>query len=419
MTLPKLPMLKPQPFLMVNKVQNYAWGTTGAEAFIPRFLGIQTDVAMPFAELWMGTHPNAPSTLVIDGEKYSLERLIAQQPDFFLGTKTAARFGGRLPFLLKILSAGQPLSIQAHPDKKQAVTLHAADAENYPDDNHKPEIAIALSEFHAMAGFRSTAEIAQTLQNYPEIAEFIGTNTVQQFLLAAEKSPQVRRQTLKKLFTQYLQKTVTAPNILSSAIEKLQKRLDTQTVHSRAEHIFLQMQQKYAETDAGLFSVFFLNYIILQPGQAIFIPAGIPHAYIHGNIIECMANSDNVVRAGLTTKFQDKINLLKILTYEAGPVEIFGQTKQEPKIKYKPPVEEFSLFRYHLEKGDSFHCKLNSVAILLILNGKIQIKYGNVTLFSHQGQSVFLPASLNDVRLIAEEKSMAFLTTVPEGTALK
>ncbi|OQA94318.1 MAG: Mannose-6-phosphate isomerase [Chloroflexi bacterium ADurb.Bin222] len=150
-----------RPFRLHNAIQPYPWGSRGAEAFIPRLLGIPAAPEQPYAELWIGAHPNAPSRVFLGDEPLSLATLIAREPVAMLGAAVAQRFDNQLPFLFKVLSAAEPLSIQAHPDKVQAERLHARDPQHYPDANHKPEVAIALDRLTALAGLKSAASWAR------------------------------------------------------------------------------------------------------------------------------------------------------------------------------------------------------------------------------------------------------------------
>ncbi|MCB9501646.1 MAG: mannose-6-phosphate isomerase, class I [Deferribacteres bacterium] len=401
-----------KPYLMHNTVQNYAWGTRGETAFIPKLLGKKPEKGVPYAELWMGAHPKAPSEIEIDGERCGLDKLAALHSEAILG-KMGAEKCAVFPFLFKVLSAGEPLSIQAHPNKIQAETLHARDARHYPDDNHKPEIAIAISPFTALAGFKSLTELSATFATYPEIAEFLGEAVVHKIYANKDESQEKQKLALKAMYSRFLQRSETHKQELTNAIDALVKRLQTKTGLSSADALFLEMRDQYSGADVGLFSIYLLNFMSLQPGEALFMQAGIPHAYIKGNIIECMANSDNVVRAGLTPKFQDKKTLMDILTYESGKVEILGDSNKEKKTIYKAPVEEFVLSRFHLETGDNAELKLGKPAIALLLNGTIKVNSTNGNEIFHRGQSIFFPACLHEATLVAQEDSLVFVATVP------
>src|SRR6516162_10200615 len=167
--------VRARPYLMHNQVQNYEWGTHDDEAYIAALLGITPEPGKPYAELWMGAHPKAPSSVLVDRKQIPLDQWIAAHPQELLGATVAARFGKRLPFLFKVLAAGEALSIQAHPNKVQAKVLRENDPEHYPDDNHKPEIAIAIDALTALMGIKPFDELANSLWRYPEIAGFVGT----------------------------------------------------------------------------------------------------------------------------------------------------------------------------------------------------------------------------------------------------
>ena len=171
-----LKLIQPQPYNLFNKVQNYDWGTKNEDAFIPKFLGIEAVKDLPYAELWIGAHPKAPSEIEIEGIKYPLNSVIDNFPLEVLGIRVSKKYNGKLPFLLKVLSAARALSIQLHPNKHQAEVLHAKDPKNYPDDNHKPEIAIALDSLNAIAGFRPADQIKEIFIKCPELKDFIGGN---------------------------------------------------------------------------------------------------------------------------------------------------------------------------------------------------------------------------------------------------
>ncbi|KAA3659380.1 MAG: mannose-6-phosphate isomerase, class I, partial [Calditrichaeota bacterium] len=165
--------------------------------------------------------------------------------------------------------------------------------------------------------------------------------------------------------------------------------------------------------DVGLFSIYLLNLLSLQPGEALFMEAGIPHAYVNGNIIECMANSDNVVRAGLTPKFQDKNTLMDILTYSSGEVAILGDSAAKRKTVYPAPVEEFVLSRIQIQAGEREKLGLGKPAIALVLNGEIEVKSKHGSEKFYRGQSIFFPACLPEAALVACDDSLVFVATVP------
>jgi len=167
-------MLKPQPYMLENTIQHYEWGSRGKNAFIPQLLNIKTEKDKPYAELWMGAHPKASSKIIVDVKEIDLAEVIREYPIETLGRKTVKKFSNTLPFLFKVLSANEALSIQAHPSKRQAISLHKKDPIIYPDSNQKLEIAIALDSLTALVGFKPFNQIMQTLKKYPQIHHFIG-----------------------------------------------------------------------------------------------------------------------------------------------------------------------------------------------------------------------------------------------------
>lgn len=387
------------PHRLHNAIQHYSWGTRDAEAFIPRLLGIPAEPGLHYAELWLGTHPNAPSNVIRAGERLSLTDLIAQDPAGILGAEVAQRFEGQLPFLFKVLSAAEPLSIQAHPDKAQARRLHALDPQHYPDANHKPEIAIALDRLTAVMGLKSPEDLRATLCRYPEIAAFTGEN---------HATPQ-------QCFAALVRRSLTDSGALQHASQRLAARLeDTGGASTEIESLFLTLRQAYGDGDVGLFALFLLNFIELNAGEGLYVPAGTPHAYLRGNIVECMASSDNVVRIGLTPKFRDAEALLGMLAPDSGYPTILHAEPEAPEMVYPTPAEEFELRRLDLEPG-AHHIMVTrgSVEIYLLVAGRVQIRGGGEEAHYDRGGSFLIPACLGTWQLTALEKTTLFKAIVP------
>ncbi|HDM76957.1 MAG TPA: mannose-6-phosphate isomerase, class I [Deltaproteobacteria bacterium] len=406
------------PYLLVNKIQHYAWGTRGVDALIPRLLGINPEPDTPYAEFWIGAHPKAPSEVVLGDKRVSLRDFIAMYPREILGKEVAEKFSNELPFLFKVLSAAEPLSIQAHPDKEQARYLHEKDPEHYPDPNHKPELAVALGSFYALAGFRPYEEVLSILKKYPEIEAFVGEIVVSD-LSNSQFDSAGARSFVKTLFSALIRRSITHRDDFIAQVEKLRERLSNQRNKlTEVEKLFLEVAEKY--DDVGLFALFFLNFIHLERGQGIFIDAGIPHAYVRGNIVECMANSDNVVRVGLTPKYKDAETLLEILTYDTGPSAVSSNVGKQEKILYDVPAEEFRVAYYRLEENKS-HAMTGrrTVEIGLVLNGEISISWKdglNMKEMSFKrGDSFLVPAILESYEIGAKESSEFYIVDVPVG----
>jgi mannose-6-phosphate isomerase len=423
-------LLKPRPYLLKNRIQHYEWGTRDEEAFIPRFLGIETERNRPYAELWMGAHSTAPSEVDLNGSFFALDRLISRYPKEILGHQVCKRFSNTFPFLFKVLSAGEALSIQAHPNKSQAEALHKRDPDHYPDNNHKPEIAIALDSLTALVGFKSYPAILKTMKAFPEIADFIGGKILTrlkshkessyspQRKLLKEPSSTLQKELLRDLYSTLIKRSVTDREELERSIDKLYQRLSKSDLKVGEEgQIFLRLRQKYPGADPGLFSIFLFNLVHLNEGQGIFIGAGIPHVYLKGNIVECMTNSDNVVRAGLTPKFTDIEALMDILTYETEPVPILGRRNDFKEIVYQTKVPEFQVTKRKMEAGlEIVEVTDNKPEIVLILKGKIRFRWGSCMECEEtfrQGQSILIPAFLEKFALQAASHSEIFKVEVP------
>ncbi len=395
-----------QPYKLFNKIQNYDWGTKDNDAFIPKFLGIKPEHDVPYAELWIGAHPKAPSEIEIDGKRFPLDKIIAEYPLEFLGEYVSKKFDNKFPFLLKVLSAERALSIQTHPNKEQAIMLHAADPKNYPDDNHKPEIAIAVDSLTAIAGFRPVDEIIMNLHSLPEVQDFAGKDNVEKIFNSIEISEQEK--SIKELYSVIMNKAKETEE-LQTCIKSIQQRLKNRKDLSLEESQFLTQFSLFG-ADVGLLSFFFFNFIQLKPQQAIFTKAGVPHAYIKGNIIECMANSDNVVRAGLSNKFKDVNTLLKIMRYDFEEYEIINREMKVDDVSYKTPAEEFEVS--YSKKSSGYFEKIksdNKPKVYLISNGNLKISWttdgGIMSQKFSKGESFFIPAFLFDYEISVEDEA--------------
>lgn len=403
---------KARPYLLKGKIQNYAWGTKNDDAFIPKFLeeGIEKD--KPYAELWMGAHPKAPSEILIDDTYYNLDELINKFPKEILGQQVYNAFE-KLPFLFKVLSAGEALSIQAHPNKEQAKKLNAKDPEHYPDDNHKPEIAIALSDLTALAGFKTFDQLIDTLEGYPEITGFIGREILEEMKSGLNLSEEKQKPFVKMMYSSLMKRSLSHKDELLRAIENLDARLSQESDLTPTEKMFFELRKIYPGADSGLFSLFLLKMVRLKQGQGIFLKAGLPHAYLKGNIVECMANSDNVVRAGLTPKFQDVDTLVDILTYETSPIKLQDGELKDGELIYNTPVPEFKISRIDLEQGVTIQQSINSIQIFLVTDGKIIISWKDGSEEFSKGQSVLIPGNLNSFKIETKKSATIFKVLVP------
>ena len=411
--------LKPRPYRLTNKIQHYAWGTRGKAAFIPDLLGIAAQADLPYAELWMGAHPKAPSEVAIDGRTVPLDRLVAQHPLQMLGRMVCERFSAQLPFLFKVLSIGEALSIQAHPDKEQAQVLHAQDPEHYLDENHKPEVAIALDSLTALVGFKSFPDIIQSLWEQPELAGFVGEEVVSRLSRSRGALSDRQQDLIRQMYSAMLKRSTTCEGQLVEALDQLESRLRAPARPLREEEqLFLDLRRKYMGADAGLFSVFLFNLVHLGPGQAVYIAAGIPHGYLRGNIVECMANSDNVVRAGLTPKFRDVEALVEILSYQTGTISPIGECLDQGDTIYRTPAQEFEVTRWRVDASEEREEKTGDrPQILLVTSGSATVSWGTGPETGAEqlsrGQSVFIPAALKEFRIASGDTAELFKVGVP------
>jgi mannose-6-phosphate isomerase len=406
----------PAPYLMSNSIQNYEWGSRGNNAFIPTLINIEAEGNLPYAELWIGAHPKAPSRVNINGQFYSILELITAHPIEMVGEYVYNKFGCTLPFLFKILSAAEPLSIQVHPDKNQARLLHTLDPKNYPDENHKPEIAISLGHFTALAGFKPFNEIVKVLTDFPELLDLFDNVSIDDLNKLHLSDNEVKKNFIKDLYSKVNELSIKNSRLFK-IIDIIEERLNSNSRYSEITDLFSELKKKYGY-DTGLFSIFLLNYLELGEGEGLFLNSGLPHVYIKGNIIECMANSDNVIRAGLTGKFKDVKALLETVNYECRKIDTIKSNLKSDAIIYYTAAEEFQVTRWNLSRNSKKYNKTNKrPEILFILDGRITIGWENnqkiLKQNFHKGQSVFIPAFLQEYRIQAEDNSIIIRTSIP------
>ena len=364
----------------------YQWGRVGSESLVYHIQNVSGKVGElkqeeRYSELWMGTHPNGPS--IVDESGDSLSKFLQE---------SGAPFD-KLPFLFKVLSIDKPLSIQAHPDKKLAEELHKNSPHIYKDDNHKPEMACALTPFEALCGFRKNSDIHSLLSAFgAELVELLGGNSILKQLQTDNGE-----ETLKNIFATLMELD---DKLVSEKENQMMERITLNEKPSDFENL-LKYVHSHFPGDVGVFCVFLLNYIKLQPGQAIFLGPNLPHAYLSGNCIECMACSDNVVRAGLTPKLRDANTLCNMLEYNQSPVDVLtGNIIDEYCSSYSVPVNEFILYRVSindsLKKYSMPRPENDYPAILLTLKGKATLSNGdNQTVNLKEGEIIYIPPGIS------------------------
>jgi mannose-6-phosphate isomerase len=366
-----------------NGVRYYPWGS---RTLIPDLLGEPVPADRPYAELWVGAHPDEPSMLS-DGRP--LDEAIEQHPDALLGAAVRAQFGNRLPFLMKVLAAEQPLSLQAHPTTQQAQAGFAAEeaagvprddaTRTFKDPFHKPELLVALTTFEALCGFRPVEGSLHCLAKL-EVPELKPT-------IAA-----LARGGLRAVVPQLLALSDARRAELVVAVAESAARFA-----AAGDPEFLNTYRwaaSLAETypgDPGVVISLMCNHLKLAPGEAVYLPAGNLHAYLSGAGIEVMASSDNVLRGGLTRKHVDLAALIEVLDFTDGRVPILHPVLGPGGLRYPVPVEDFDLTRCQLD-GQSGSLATRGPQVLLCTEGTVVLTSADGELVLEKGGSAFVPA---------------------------
>ncbi|CAN8238551.1 unnamed protein product [Cochlearia groenlandica] len=386
-------------------VKNYEWGKLGHDSLVARLhvansrnrFELDSDSEeIPHAELWMGTHESGPSQVVNGSGRdecmVTLKKWVMDNPNL-IGSRVVDKWGYDIPFLFKVLSVKKALSIQAHPNKALAEKLHREDPLLYRDSNHKPEIALAITPFQALCGFVSLKELKEVITNVPEITDLVGTKASDQIFTVNEHDTTTVKSVIRLIFTQLMSANI---NETEQAISHMKFRLTVETKHrelTEKEKLVLELERQY-KGDIGVISAFFFNYVKLNPGEALCLDANEPHAYISGDCVECMAASDNVVRAGLTPKHRDVQTLCSMLTYKLGYPEILKGFPLTPYItRYLPPFDEFEVDRCDLPRGKStVFPAIPGPSVYLVIEGTGKLQTGSSQLLVNQGDVLFVTA---------------------------
>ena len=397
-------------YRLTGQVQHYAWG---GKDYIASLIGLNSAKDQPCAEWWLGAHPSAPSEIENVTGKQSLIEFLSQNPTA-LGQASRQQFGDELSYLLKILDVEKPLSIQLHPTKDQAEKGFEAEnakgvaltdgTRTYKDRNHKPEMMIALSDFWLLHGFKTKSQLLATLNTRPSLqslAEKLGKQSLAEFyadVMLAEQS--------------------TLANWLLPIIEANQQSYKNGELElDNPDYWVLYTMEAMAispeKLDAGLVCFYLFNIVHLKEGEGIFQDAGIPHAYLRGQNVELMACSDNVIRGGLTPKYVDIVELLKIVDCrEVTPQIISAASQNQSEFTYKTPVKDFALAQIRVEPENHTKVNLQSAGILLVMQGELKIQEKSTALILKQGESAFITADSN-VEIMSEKGGYAFLAKLP------
>ncbi len=403
-------------YRLENSIQEYEWGSKTA---IAELLGQPSPSPVPQAELWMGAHPKAPSLVLLGNRKVTLQKFIDCSQERVLGAEVSERFSGALPFLFKVIAAAKPLSIQAHPNLAQAregfaretaqgISLNAFDR-SYRDRNHKPEILYALTNFWAMDGFRPFGEMLGLLKR-------VSFRSIDPSVESLSKTP--NRSGLKIFFRALMTLSEEKKRgAVDEAVEWASNHRDEEDAEtSDVREWILRLNREYPG-DIGVVCPLILNLLHLQPGDAFFTQAGVLHAYLEGAGIELMANSDNVLRGGLTKKYVDVRELLHILSFEPTHFRKAAvNTPADGVYEYESPAEEFLLSRIFLRNHNHYEERTNrSVSILLCTEGHVRLRNlgDKKEIVMKKGESVLVAASVGSFRVSGH--GVIFKASVPKG----
>ncbi|EMY6610433.1 mannose-6-phosphate isomerase, class I [Vibrio parahaemolyticus] len=380
----KVQTARPKFLLMNNMIQEYAWGSTTS---ISQLFAVANPTGKPQAEIWMGAHTNGCSMVTVNGEETKLSSLIASDMNAFLSKEVATRFG-ELPYLFKVLAAEKALSIQVHPNKSQAeqgfskeekkdIPLNAKNR-NYKDPNHKPELVYALTDYQAMNGFRPISEI---IKNFSSLA-IPELNRLLAYLVKNQNSEGLKTFFAGLLSLEGEQKEMALTMLL----------LKARITDSEIFNVILELETQYPD-DIGLFSPLILNVITLLPGEAMFLSAETPHAYLKGTGLEIMANSDNVLRAGLTPKYIDVNELISCTRFEEKPFStlLLEPDEKNEILEYPIPVDDFNFAI--IPRSNQRELDVQTAEILLPLDSDLLLTHkSGETCRVKMGESVFIPA---------------------------
>ncbi len=400
-------MVQPKLYEIIPGIQNYTWGGT---EYIPSLLDIENMEKKPYAELWIGTHPVAPAKVVVDGHSLLLHDFIKNNRKTLLGSASIERFGTTLPYLFKVLDAQKMLSIQVHPSKQQAaegferenranIPLTAKNR-NYKDNNHKPEIHVALTEFWMLHGFRPLEEIDFWLDKTTEFNALLKTWDKGNLSLLYETIMTMPQDQID--------------SILQPLVERLMPAYRSQQLDKDEPHFWAARAADLFplpgnHLDRGIFSIYLFNLLHLRPGQGTFQAAGVPHAYLQGTNVELMANSDNVLRGGLTPKHIDVKELLKIVKIDPTRPQILeGEKTNDHETLYPTPVKDFKLSRLLLKTGDNYISQnQHGLECLVLTEGSIRAKDDYQEMSLNRGKVFMAPANVS-YTLEAKTRSILF-----------
>jgi len=387
-------------------IQHYSWG---GYQFIPELLHIENKEHRPFAEYWLGAHPNHPSSLQVNNVSYTLNDFIRQHKEISTG-KNENKSPAALPYLLKVLDVRQMLSIQVHPNKANAkigfdnenklnISV-TAPHRNYRDDNHKPELLVALSDFWLLHGFKPAKALKETLEQTIELNFLVPHFNNEDYRGLYEHLMFMKQEEINAILQNLSER------ILPLYKKNLLQKGSPDFWAARAIESFCSNRR----FDRGIFSIYFFNLLHLKEGQGIFQPEGLPHAYLEGQNVEIMANSDNVLRAGLTDKHIDVAELLKHVKFEPTFPDILSADINE--FVFAPSVDEFTITRFQLDAHESKTIQTTAASILLIIEGEMEVGENEYEIGLLKGEATFFTGDVQ-LNIIANKNTLFFLAQVP------
>lgn len=388
-------------------VQHYSWGGT---TFIPSLLRIENKDQKPFAEYWLGAHPASPAT-ISSGNDTSLYEAIKAAPEQLLGKRVQKEFGA-LPYLFKILDVRQMLSIQVHPSIESAVKGYAEENDkdiplkaphrNYKDENHKPELMAALGDFWLLHGFKNEADMQTVFETVPELSALQTEFAKGGYKGLYEKVMTMPQEDVNRILLPLVRRVV--PLYEAGSLQRSEEDFWA----ARAVKTFC----REGHYDRGIFSIYFFNLLHLKKGEGIYQPAGLPHAYLEGQNVEVMANSDNVLRAGLTDKHIDVGELMKHVRFEATIPNII-RAREENEQVYETPAKEFELTR--LLVSNTRKLRTESATIVFAYEGKLSLNGDTESLRIERGEAALVLAN-QEIELRSDgETAVVFAVTTPVG----
>jgi mannose-6-phosphate isomerase len=415
--------MRPSFYKLRGVVKEYDWGKKGSSSLVAHLAkasGVIDHIEddKPYAELWIGDHPSGCSTVYTENGEENLRESIRNNSPIIAGYSERGEPRLSFPYMLKVLSIGAPLSIQAHPDKARAEILHKADPINYPDSNHKPEVGIALTETDLLYGFRPYAEILKLIQKY-EIFQFLFREKLYRYA-----SIKLNPSDAKDLYSKILEASSDQLSNITIMLAMHMKERESEHL-SPNEKLFIWLYDYFvglkgeeAATDVGLISSLFLNIVTLHPGEAIFMRPNLIHAYLSGDILEVMANSDNVVRAGLTPKFQDHKTLLSMFSGKPDKVTILTpMVTEKSNEEYFDETEgtfEFKVHRITKVYTEEEYNSVDTPTLIFCQKGSFDLtakdNIGNVLSSKiNEGEAATLCLQTRQFKIIPEEGAEVYL----------